>query len=92
MQKRIFQFIYFSLCFSQSIYAAGHETINSCPDVILCRTGDNSKQTYTAYEQNQKAYQCYYKFGDASMAKIAGNEMVRCQTMYGSINPTFRKD
>ena len=54
-------------------------------------TSDNSKQTYTAYEQNQKAYQCYYKFGDANMTKIAGSEMIRCQTMYGSINPTIRE-
>lgn len=81
-----------ALSFSQTIYAAASESINSCPDVIICRMGDNSKQTYTAYEQNQKAYQCYFKYGDASMAKLAGNEMTRCQTMYGSINPIIRKD
>lgn len=89
MQKKIIQIIYLSVSFSQNIYAANPEV---CPDIILCRTGDNSKQTYTAYEQDQKAYQCYHKSGDSNMAKIAGNEMTRCQTMYGSINPTIRKN
>lgn len=65
---------------------------NTCQAVILCKSGDTSKQTYTAYLENQKAYTCYYKSGDTAMAKIAGEAMTTCQTMYGSINPILRKE
>lgn len=65
--------------------------VSVCPEVIVCGTGDTSKQTYAAYLNNQKAYQCYYKYGDNEMSKIAGNAMTRCQTMYGTLNPTIRK-
>jgi hypothetical protein len=92
MQKRIIQIIAICLGFSQGIYAATEpSSLSDCPGVILCTSGDNSKRTLTAYEEDQRAYQCYSRFGDTQMSKIAGQAMTNCQTMYGSINPTIRK-
>ncbi len=94
MQKKIVQIMYLFTCFYPHTYAIESEAtqINSCPEIILCKSSDNSKQTHIAYTQDQKSYQCYYKFGDVDMAKIAGKAMTLCQTMYGSINPTTRKN
>lgn len=93
MQKKIIQLICLSIGFSQSINAANPTTSPSeCPGVILCHTGDNSKKTLTAYTEDQNAYQCYSRSGDTEMSKVAGKAMTLCQTMYGSINPTIRKN
>jgi hypothetical protein len=93
MKKRIIQIICLSACFNQSNLAtASTANISECQDVIICHSGDKSKQVLNAYLENQKAYECYRKFGDTEMSKIAGNAMTQCQTMYGSINPTIRKN
>ena len=94
MKSKIVQIIGLCLGLCQGIYSATNEPTNlaDCPGVILCTSGDNSKRTLTAYEEDQRAYQCYSKFGDTQMRKIAGQAMTSCQTMYGSINPTIRKN
>lgn len=69
---------------------SGSLTSTQCPDIIVCGTGDTSKETYATYLYDQKAYQCYYKLGDVEMAKIASSAATRCLTMYGSINPIIR--
>jgi len=77
---------------SQNIIAdVSTKSASDCPGVIICHSGDKSKQTLNAYLEDQKAYECYRKFGDTEMSKIAGSAMTQCQTMYGSINPTIRK-
>ncbi|HLX54390.1 MAG TPA: hypothetical protein VKR58_10635 [Aquella sp.] len=92
MKKRIL-FICLLVSANYYINAANNNisTVSDCPGVIICHSGDKSKQTLNAYLEDQKAYECYRKFGDTEMSKIAGKAMTQCQTMYGSINPIIRK-
>jgi|GEM_PF-3985392 len=93
MQKRIIQIICLTIGFSQNTIATVSTTsVSECPGVILCHSGDTSKQTRTASEEDEKASQCYFNAGDREMGNIASNAMIRCKTMYGSINPTIRKN
>lgn len=92
MPNKIIQIIFISIVLSQNTHAGNSNVISAadCPGVIICKSSDNSKQTLTAYEEDQKAYQCYLKLGDTEMRKIASSAMTLCQTMYGSINPSIR--
>jgi hypothetical protein len=94
MQKKISLIILISVLLVNIADAAAPKSPNDssyCHGVIACGTGDSAKQTAAASIYNQEAYECYYKTGDLEMAKIASNATTRCQTMYGSLNPTIRK-
>lgn len=95
MHRKTFVVIFMSIGLvlnASALQASAPNIINSCNDVLACGTGDNSKQLMSAYQNNQKAYECYNKSGDTEMAKIASFSMTRCLTMYGSINPTIRNN
>ncbi|MCE3268347.1 MAG: hypothetical protein K0R49_599 [Burkholderiales bacterium] len=92
--KKFIIFICFVAGFSQNTNADDSKitSVTNCPGVIICRNNDNSKQAATAYEENQKTYQCYSKFGDTQMRDIAAKAMTECQVINSSINPVIRNN